>query len=199
MQTGELEKWVINLKKMTYIIGGKINNRAFILVDKVINDDPEQSTNKLYNSITDKNIYISLTGDGNIMEFVKMYDKKLKYSNQKLKINDDFINHITTKLENNVSRGQKISKRTSLYVIDNNEFLRVDCNFKSNKFIDYKKKTFNNDEFITCSALEKKPLNIEVHNIENFCKFYIKKLFETICSEYSYDEYFKNGFDYIEQ
>lgn len=189
-------KWTIKLKNMTYIVGGKINNKAFILVDKVVNDDPTQSVSKLYQSISNKDIYISLTGDGELMEIIKEYDTKLNSNNDKLEISDSFINNIITEFLNNYS---DICKRTSLYIIENGNFKRVDINFNENKFKDYKIIEFSNNEFIFCNSVDKEIVEMEIKDIKKFSEFYIEKTFKTVNMNYTTDEYFINGFNYIEK
>ena len=190
-------KWTIKFKNMTYIVGGKINNKAFILVDKVVNDNPNESTDKLYNSISNSDIYISLTGDGELMDFIKEYDSELNQNDEKLTIDKKFIEDITTRFLSKYS--EDISKKTSLYIINIDDFIRVDINFDNHKFIDYQIIDFNNNEFSLCNSINKEICDINVSNIEDFSKFFIKKTFETVNSKYGFDDYFINGFDYIEK
>ena len=197
-------KWTIKLKNMTYIVGGKIDNKAFILVDKVVNDDPNESIDKLYHSITNNDIYISLTGDGELMDFIKEYDNNLKLKNDKLEISDKFIKKITTEFLNNYS--VNISKKSSLYIIDNSEFLRIDINFDNNKYVNHKNIKFSNNEWIYCDSKEKEVFNDSGFtniDIEGYFSTNIKNLYKIASNlsnnGYKVDEYFINGFDYIEK
>ena len=191
--TAALNKWTIKLKDITYIIGGKIDNKSFILVDKVVNDDPSISDDKLYHSISNKDIYISLTGDGELMDFIKEYDSVVS----KLVINKTFIETIVNNFLNNYSGN--ISKKISLYIIENGNFKRIDINFDKNKYIDFKTIEFHNNEFIVCNSNTKEIIEIVPENIKNFSEFYIKKLFNCVNAKYSTEEYFIDGFDHIEK
>ena len=196
-------KWTIKLKNMTYIVGGKIDNKAFILVDKVVNDDPRQPVSKLYQSVSNKDIYISLTGDGELMEIIKEYDTKLNLNSDKLEISENFINDIATNFLNNYS--DDISKRTSLYIIDKGDFKRIDINFSENEFKDYKIIEFSNNEWIYCNSGKKEVFNSNIQNvnIEGYFDMNIRNLFKVASklsnTGYTTDEYFINGFDYIEK
>ncbi len=190
-------KWIIKLKNMTYIVGGKINNKAFILVDKVVNDEPTESVDKLYHSVSNKNIYISLTGDGELMDSIKELDNGLKSKNKKLEISDEFIKNITTDFLSNYS--ENILKRTSLYIIDNGDFKRIDINFDGNKYIDHQTIEFDNNEFIYCNSINKEITKMKIKDIMDFSQFYIYKIFDSVNIKYTKEEYFNNGFSYIEK
>jgi hypothetical protein len=197
-------KWIIKIKNMTYIVGGKIDNKAFILVDKVVNDEPSESVDKLYHSVSNGNIYISLTGDGEIMDSIKELDEGLKLKNKKLEISDNFIKDITLDFLSKYS--DDISKRTSLYIVDSSNFKRIDINFNDNKFIDYQIIEFGNNEWIYCDSNEKNTFNnsgIKNIDIKGYFETNMKNLYEKVntlpVNGISTHEYFINGFDYIEK
>lgn len=191
-------KWIIKQNKMTYILGGKLNNKPFILVDKVVNSDPDNITDKLYSSVSNNDVHISLTGDGVLMDYIKIYDSECQKQGKKLIINNKFIKKITTDFTNNYS--ENIEPKTSLFIIDGNEFYKIDCLFHNGEFTYQENKKLKNGEYFVNYSPTPETITIKVDDIKDFGTYWLQRYYNSSINSksLSFEEYFKDGFCFIE-
>lgn len=191
------DKWKVKNKVMTYIIGGLYKKKPFILVDKVVNFDPNNTTNKLYHSVSNKSIYLSLTGDGTLMKYIKEYDSGIHNKGKKLHINKTFIKYIAKRLSDNYTN---LEPKTILYVIDGFKFYRVSIEFLNDRYTKHVKQSLANGEFYTNMSDSKEQIpDLGNKGIQHFGEFWIQKIYSitTNSSELPFEEYFEKEFDFI--
>ena len=85
---------------MTYILAGSFNNENFLMVDTIEDNDIKE---KIYKSITNKNVYLSLTGDNLLMNLIQLYEDWLYHYNKQMIFDINTINLISKEYESLIS------------------------------------------------------------------------------------------------
>ncbi len=199
------KNWNPLIEKMTYILASKINNKCFIVVDKVINFDPTQPTvDKTYTSITNPDINLSVSGSGYLMDLIKDYDIFLEQKNIKLIIDDSTIKILGEKLESYLSIGETIH---AIYLINNGRIFRYILYFDINvKYQKYDLLEILDGEILMNfwnNSISINNLNLNVNSADDLILF-IKQQYEIKYNKgevnhlYDTKTYFKDGFNSIE-
>jgi len=169
---------------MTYIVGGKLNNAPFLMIDcKVQNTEKEfkfQDKVVSFNSYNTVAFYCQM-GHAIIKHFITMYDYMLTFGNKKINVCD--INDIK---EMFCVINEAIHKSNfDINTIDDNHlfFITKDdiCKYKvsfnndEKKYFNITKIQINNNECVTSNSVLKRNVNVESGELKDFCKSVIEQ------------------------
>ncbi len=194
--------------KMSYIIAGNYNNINFMMSDCIAESNGNYSFNeKIYNLNACKiNTYVSLWGDGILMETLRFYDDWKHHQNEYVNYEDEnvfrsIMEHISYFSE--VNNAYHFDEQSRIYFLNEDGIFYYDIFFKGNSFSDVKKVYLNKNYFIICNEeveIDEGMIKAIEEDLPNFCKAYIISYNKQLSIEYpnkhkSLD--FKNRFSFI--
>ena len=120
-----VQKWALprKEKEMTYIIAGNLNDINFLMVDSIGNGTDKKVFNeKMFKLNSEDDLYTTLSGDNQIMNFLTEYDNWAAYENKNVDYsNKNTIEEIIKKMLNsnylNSLANYQLSEITTLYFI----------------------------------------------------------------------------------
>jgi hypothetical protein len=190
---------------MTYVLIGKLQSESFLMVDTVVDNNTETVTEKLYQSITDNNTFIALSGEAILMKFIEQYDDWLFHKGDKLVLCKDSLNLVCQVLtyyllQTNPKRTKPINvDRNRIYIISEKEVKFIEIKFINNVKASISEYTLKENEMVVCF---RNPENLNLNGISSreFSKKILLehyKIFkDTKHNHIEVEDYFKLGFSF---
>lgn len=193
---------------MTYILAGKFKNESFLMIDTVVDNDVNQVDEKLYKSISDERIYISLIGDRVLMHIIQLYDEWLFRKEETLVVNkaafetigESLCHYVNMFNEDKEDSKQVKLSRNRVFVVFGEDINYFDFYFENNeltKIVDF---NLSQDSYVIQFDNEE-PIAQEDFKSFNFSK---SKIYKKSKTHYNIngalinpERYFINGFSYF--
>jgi hypothetical protein len=194
-----LSSWRIPIKpNMTYILAGKFNNESFLMVDTVVNNLPNAApTEKMYRCITNNQIYLSLTGDEELMQIIQIYDYWLYTQGLIITFDLPTITTIAQLLPNIAAlRNISLSKDQRIFVVQGNNVDFFDLEYNQNNYINSSHTSLPNDSIVFATDHVNSITNFIHNNFTNSRNLCQDILFSQCSLQHNPITYFINGFSF---
>lgn len=169
-------------KYMTYIVGGKLNNNPFLMIDckTQVNQNTYYYNDKVegFNSVIDETYFCQM-GHTDVKKFIQMYDYILHYRKITIDVFNirdvrnmfDDINQIITNTGYNINgdRGNHI------YFISKNNICSYTVNIINNRYCQIQQNNIGNNTCSTSNSPQIRNVNVHFNSLENFCKNIIEE------------------------
>jgi hypothetical protein len=192
---------------MTFILAGKLRNEAFLMVDMVLDSNPQKVNDKLYNSLTNKKYIISLSGHPYLLNFIQMYEDWMSRKSETLVLNREVLVVIFETLSYYVKESNKtrdLEHKNDLginrvFIIYDNNIKYYTVNFKENELEPFDEEQINENQYVNCfddpKPLPKDMLVTDIFSFSKDCIYEKAKRFNDFQNKPIIPEsYFIDGF-----